>query len=268
MNKFFLVKNEYNKNKSEKSKLFYSYIESNFNLVEDPKSADYILILGGDGSMLSAIQQYKDLNIPFLGISTGTIGYYLHSVEDIEGLKVFKNTEMECIDFPLLDFEVKNENNETIKQSCFADVWIERNKPQCLKYNINIFRNNQNIYSNDEIIIGDGILFSTPIGSTGYAKNIDDHILPIDLEIYQVVPISSSINKNHFKSFPLCLKESTIEVTLENSDFRESRLIYDGILSEIKNPSYLKISYSNKKVRIAFLSKNDFRKKNLSWIIN
>lgn len=268
MNKFYLIENDFNRNRSVKAQSFHRYVELNFNLVNSVNEADYILVLGGDGSMLSAIQKYKNLNIPFVGISTGTIGYYLHNFEYIEDIKNLIDSSLEIITFPLLKFEARNIDGNVLEDTCFADVWIERNKPQCLKYNISVFHKNKEIYKNKEIIIGDGILFSTPIGSTGYAKNIDDHILPIDLPIFQVVPIASSINKHHFKSFPLCLNNSTVNIEVENSDFRESRLIYDGILSDLKNLSDLKIMKSTDTVKIAFLSSNDFRTKNLSWIIN
>lgn len=265
MNKFYLVKNEFNKNKS---KNYYDFVEKNFLLTENIEECDYILVLGGDGSILNSIQSYKSYNKPFLGISTGTIGYYLHNLKSINELNQFVDAKLEIMKFPLLSFESKNDKSESISGNCFADVWIERNKPQCLKYNINIFHDKKQVYFNDQVIIGDGILFSTPIGTTGYSKNIDDHILPMDLNVFQVVPISSSVNKRHFKAFPLSLDNYHVEIDLLSSDFRESRLIFDGVESTISNPNHLKVYFENKYIELAFLSVNSFRSKGFSWIID
>ena len=82
-NLFYLVENEYNEKKSPE---FFKNVEENLTFTKKIREADFILTIGGDGTLLDAIQSYKHLNIPFVGIHTGSVGYYMHNLlspEDI-----------------------------------------------------------------------------------------------------------------------------------------------------------------------------------------
>ena len=274
MNKFFLIQNQYNK---ERTPEYYSYVENNITLVENIKDCDYILVLGGDGSLLDAIQNYKKHNKPFIGIHTGSIGYYMHNFQDIEEIKQLNNKKLEVAKFPMLSFFAKNEQGHIFKGEAFADVWVERLVPQSLKYNICI--NNKTDKStycniNKNTIIGDGILFSTPAGSTGYTKNLGGNIIPFDVPVFQVVPMASAIDKKNMASFPLGLDNNSVNINFKHIDFRKGTLIYDGITAISKEdnkpfiPKDLKIEQSKNKISIAFLSIAEFRNKALQWILD
>jgi len=269
MNLFYLVENDYNRNKEPK---FFNYVENNLNFTKDIKKADYILVLGGDGSLLDAIQSYKDLNIPFVGIHTGSIGYYMHNINLEKELHLF-NKKLEILEFPMLHFRAEDSSGNIFEGDSFADVWIERAKPQSLKYHICVDSNETSKYCNidSDLIIGDGILFSTPAGSTGYTKNLRGTIVPINTPIFQVVPMSSAIEKHTLKSFPLSLDNNSVEVFFESIDFRKGDLMYDGVEAKINDknfvPKYLKVNKSDKNIKLAFLSINEFINKSYKWIL-
>ena len=268
MHKYYLIENEFNRNKSPD---FFKSVEDNLFLTNNVSEADFILVLGGDGSLLDAIQSYKDLNIPFVGIHTGSIGYYMHNIKDLDDIKLFNNN-LEILEFPMLKFKAEDGDSNIFKGASFADIWVERAKPQSLKYHMCV-NNNKNQYCtkiDSDMIIGDGILFSTPAGSTGYTKNLRGNIIPINTPIFQVVPMSSAIEKHTLKSFPLSFQDS-VDVFFEHTDFREGHLMYDGVEAKLNNinftPKYLNIKKSNKTIKIGFLSVNEFINKSYKWIL-
>jgi NAD kinase len=274
MNKFFLIQNQYNK---ERTPEYYSYVENNISLTDSIPDCDYILVLGGDGSLLDAIQNYKKYNKPFIGIHTGSIGYYMHNFNDINDIKQLNKAKLEIAQFPMLSFKAKNDKGDFFEGEAFADVWVERMKPQSLKYNICI--NNKNDESrycnvNKNTIIGDGILFSTPAGSTGYTKNLGGNIIPFDVPVFQVVPMASAIDKKNIASFPLGLANNSVDISFKHVDFRKGTLIYDGISAINKKdnqpfvPEELNVSESECKISIAFISIANFRNKAIEWILD
>lgn len=56
-----------------KGKLMRKLIEADIDIVED--HPDLVVVIGGDGTMLSAIRKMRKLRIPFVGINTGTLGF-------------------------------------------------------------------------------------------------------------------------------------------------------------------------------------------------
>jgi len=273
-NKFYLVHNQYNK---EKSPEHYAYAENNLSLVDIVEDCDYILIIGGDGSLLDTIQKYKKYKKPFLGIHTGTIGYYMHNFSKIEDISTLNTLKFEIAEFPMLSFIAKNEQGDFFQGEAFADVWVERTVPQSLKYNICINDiNDQRSYCNinKNTIIGDGILFSTPAGSTGYTKNLGGNIIPFDVPVFQVVPMASAIDKKNIPSFPLGLENNSAEVSFQHVDFRKNTLIYDGISainpkdSKAFIPKELIVKKSDNVIKIAFISISDFKHKAIEWILD
>jgi NAD kinase len=273
MNKFYLIKNQYNK---EQTPEYFAFVENNFSLVEDINDSDFILVLGGDGSLLDAIQNYKKFKKPFIGIHTGSIGYYMHNFENISDILKINTAKLEIANFPMLTFNAVNDKGDIFHGEAFADVWVERSKPQSLKYNICInHKQEKSTYCNmnKNTIIGDGILFSTPAGSTGYTKNIGGHIIPFDVPIFQVVPMSCAVEKKSMNSFPLSLEDNKVDISFKHIDFRKGRLIYDGFQAHSKDgnefiPKSIRIENSQNVIQIGFLSISNFRNKALQWILD
>lgn len=268
-NSFFLVKNGYNKKRSPE---IYNIVEENLNLTDNVDNADYILVLGGDGSLLDSIQKYKYLDKPILGIHTGSVGYYMHNLKKEEILKL-KDSKLDIVNFPMLNFIAEDIHGNIFEGDAFSDVWVERGQQQSLKYTLCVLSDKYSKYCNlnKDLIIGDGILFSTPAGSTGYTKNLGGKIIPFEVPIFQVVPMASAINKKHLQSFALCMNSNKVEVNLEDSDFRKGNLIYDGLKAKNNHsdfiPEKITVKKSNIEVKLAFLNIEDFRQKTFSWML-
>ena len=144
--------------------------------------ADIIVILGGDGFMLRCLHDYYHLKKPFYGLNFGRIGFLLNDYHLNllhERLAVALTTTL----YPLKMSVMCREGNHT----AFAinEVSLIRQTRQTAKLQVAI---------NDQVripeLMADGILLSTPAGSTAYNLSIQGPILPIDSALLALTPIS------------------------------------------------------------------------------
>lgn len=131
-----------------------------FEIVEE--DPDVILSYGGDGTLLAAERQYP--NIPKLPIRDSKVCKKCAEHETDHLLKLLINHQIESTTQPKL--ETNFDGNTLI---ALNDIVI-RNRSAYHAIRFNILKNNQKI--NDNLIIGDGIVASTPFGSTGYYQSI------------------------------------------------------------------------------------------------
>ncbi len=155
-------------------------------------SADYasqvecLLVLGGDGTLIHAARKYARFDMPLLGINLGTVGY-LTSVE--------RENVYECLDALMADqYTVKSrmmlegqviDNGEIVKVSeAVNDIIVNRSGFSRLV--------ELKLYINDDLVdiyIADGLIVSTPTGSTGYNLSAGGPIIYPETELMTITPI-------------------------------------------------------------------------------
>ena len=137
-----------------------------------PKKSDVIVVAGGDGFMLKTMKKYYKLNKPFYGINCGLVGFLMnrYSTKTIEKIKKSKIVTIN----PL---EIKITNINGIRQNLLAinDLSILRQSKQTAFLNLKV---NKKILLKK--LIGDGVLISTPAGSTAYNLSINGPILSLN----------------------------------------------------------------------------------------
>lgn len=248
-------------------------------ITDNVSEADYILAIGGDGCLLNSISNYKHLDIPFLGIHGGTLGYYMQNIFDEKGmvsehiLNKIKYEHFHIKSMPLIKVDAIDESGETYSNTAFGDVWVERKEAQSLKYNICVETDSVPLFcSKNKFISGDGILFSTAAGSTGYARNIVGIVMPIGTTDMLVAPIHSTVDKRKLNGFTLN-NQSTIKIDVYDTDFRIPRLNIDG--QGVKRmdgsdfvPKTIDISGSSKTVKLAFIEENYLEYKSFDYLLN
>lgn len=278
-NIFYLDQNKNDKFEKNRNKEKIKVLKENLKMTENVEEADYILSVGGDGSLLRSISLYKHLNKPFFGINGGTLGYYMQHLfdennkipdivlEDIRFKKHF-NTYM-----PLLSVKAIDDKGVIYTNTAFGDVWVERAVSQSLKYNISVVTDTVPLFcSKDKAISGDGILFSTAAGSTGYARSILGVIMPIGSKNMLVAPMNSSVDKRLLNGFTLNSR-SKIKIDICDYNFRIPKLSVDGQTvknedgSDFKSVS-LEVSSSDEKVVMAFIEQNYIEYKSFDYLIN
>jgi len=165
-----------------------SAIESQYDVVvlDDAKGAEYvdiIIALGGDGFMLHILHDYIDFNIPIYGMNCGTVGFLMNNFSTENLLERLENAKMTKI-HPLLA-TAKNTKGQTKEELAFNEVSLLRKTGQAAKISIHV-----DDHCQLEEMISDGILVSTPAGSSAYNFSVGGPIIPIKSNILAITPIS------------------------------------------------------------------------------
>ena len=147
------------------------------------KKSTIIIVLGGDGFMLQTLKKLYKFKKPFYGINSGNYGFLMNKFSNINFLKNLKT--LNNIKIHPLQMIVKNKNNLIKKSIAINEISILRQSKQASS--ISISSNQKNIIKN---LISDGVLISTPAGSTAYNLSAHGPILNLDSNKLTVTPIS------------------------------------------------------------------------------
>lgn len=158
-------------------------LKSKYNLVE-PEDADAIIVLGGDGTMLSALHQFAKLKKPLYGMNRGTLGF-LHNHYDVASLKT-RIKKAKKVRIRPLQMTATNRAGETFKEYAFNDVSLIRQTHRAAHIKVTI-----NETTGIEEIVCDGLVLSTAMGSTAYNSSAGGPILPLDANVLSLTPISA-----------------------------------------------------------------------------
>ncbi|MGT2932637.1 NAD kinase [Streptococcus catagoni] len=156
------------------------------------KNPDVVITIGGDGMLLSAFHMYeKELDrVRFVGIHTGHLGFYT-DYRDFEIDKLIdnlRNDQGESESYPILKVIITQDDGRVIQARALNEATVKRiEKTMVADVTINGVK--------FETFRGDGILVSTPTGSTAYNKSLGGAILHPTIEALQLTEISSLNNR-------------------------------------------------------------------------
>lgn len=144
---------------------------------------DVIIVVGGDGTMLHTIHKYMSLNIPFYGINAGHIGFLMNK-PTANALRSSLD-DSKIVTIHPLEMQVHTVNNAQIVALAVNEVSLLRQTHQSAKLKIMI-----NGQTQMPELVSDGVLVSTPAGSTAYNLSAGGPILPIGSNLLALTPIS------------------------------------------------------------------------------
>lgn len=202
------------------------------------KKYDLLISLGGDGTLLNVAKKYLDT--PIMGINTGNLGYLTVSNKDNlhDLLKKIKLNEIEIEERILIEGNLGSENIVALN-----DIVISRgNYAKMIDTKLYIDGKYVDNYR------GDGLIISTPTGSTAYSLSAGGPIVEPDLDVILITPICS----HSIKQRPIVVSvDRNIEIKSEN----EFLVVADG--EEGLKSKDISITKYNKKVKLVKL-KNSF----------
>lgn len=217
--------------------------------------AELIVVIGGDGWFIKTIHDFKYPKIPIVGINTGHLGF----LQDIHpsDIDIFINNYLDgnYSIMPISPIKATITMNKTQRQ-IFAinEVVIRGTKSRMIHLNLRI--NDSDI----ECFSGDGIIVSTPTGSTAYNYSAGGSIIDPSLVTLQITPLSPT-NTNAYRSFTSSIitsPESIIEINPEYRFENSLLIINDGIENKYNQISKVTISTCPKKINILRLENYDF----------
>ncbi len=236
--------------KNKNSLKIKSYIEKKIKLVPILK-AKAIIVIGGDGFMLHSLKKLHKFNKPFYGINSGNYGFLMNKFSNKNLIKNLLNLKVILI-HPL-EMTVRTKSNQLKKSIAINEVSVLRQSKQTAS--LKISNGKKNIIKN---LISDGVLVSTPAGSTAYNLSVHGPILNLNSKKITITPISP-FRPRRWKGLILSEK-SKIEIKNLNVIKRPISAVADNI--EVRNAKKIIIKI-NKKINFNLLydKKNSLHKK-------
>jgi len=240
------------------SKKIKNFLDKHLKTYSISKSS-LIIVIGGDGFMLSTLKKYNKFKKPFYGINSGNYGFLMNkfSIKNtIKNLSKARNVSISP-----LEMIVKNKSNLIKKSIAINEVSILRQSRQAAS--LSIQNGSKKIIKR---LVSDGVLVSTPAGSTAYNLSVHGPILSLDSKKISICPISpfrprrwkgkivSDKSKITIKN--LNPKKRPISAVADNFEVRNSKSIIIKTNSKIKfNLLYDKNKSLQKKIKIEQIRK-------------
>ncbi|MDD2446771.1 MAG: NAD(+)/NADH kinase [Tissierellia bacterium] len=217
--------------------------------------AELNICIGGDGSFLRAIHRNKFPTIPFVGINTGHLGFFqeIAPANIEEFVKKYVNNEYSVEEILLLN-TVVHTKNKYFTLTSINEIVIKGTKSKVVHLSMYIDGNHL------QKISGDGVIVSTPAGSTAYNFSSGGSIVYPSINCLQVSPLSP-ISSKAFRSLPTSIivpGDLNISIKPEFRYKNSILVVNDGM--EYKYDDIVDISFtmSNKKIYRLKFSKDSY----------
>lgn len=225
-------------------------------------SFDMFISVGGDGTILKAVNYIRDLDIPIIGINTGRLGFLAtvnkeeirhtvtrllkkdYNISERTLLCIFTNPEVKELcsnNFALNEIAVSRRNTTSM---ITIDTWL-----------------------NGEYLTAywaDGLILSTPTGSTGYSLSCGGPVITPATKALVITPIAP----HNLNARPLVIKDNT-EITLQVSGREDEFMVsMDSRIASLKNNTKVTIKKAPFKLKMVELTEDTFLKtlrKKLLW---
>jgi len=168
--------------KNLKSQKIKNLLIKELNKVEPPKF-NIIIVIGGDGFMLQTLKKNKKSKKFFYGINSGNYGFLMNK---FSSKTIIKNLyKSNVISISPLEMTVKNNKNQIRKHLAINEVSILRQSRQAAS--LSIYHGSKQVIKR---LVSDGVLVSTPAGSTAYNLSVHGPILSLNSKKLSISPIS------------------------------------------------------------------------------
>ena len=200
------------------------------------KKSNIIIVLGGDGFMLQTLKRLYKFKKPFYGINSGNYGFLMNKFSNQNFIKNLKTSHI--IKIHPLQMIVITKNGQSKQSIAINEVSILRQGKQASS--ISITSNKKNIIKN---LVSDGVLVSTPAGSTAYNLSVHGPILNLDSNKLTVTPISP-FRPRRWRGTIISDKS---KITIKNLDINKRPISAVADNFEVRNVKKVIIK-SNKKI--------------------
>jgi len=214
----------------EKKIKIYTLIKSNL-----------VIVIGGDGFMLQTLKKFHKLKKSFYGINSGNYGFLMNKLSLKNTIKNLSKAKM--ISISPLEMTVKNKSGFVKKSIAINEISILRQSRQAASLSIN--NGSKKIIKK---LVSDGVLVSTPAGSTAYNLSVHGPILNLNSKKLSISPISP-FRPRRWKG-KIVSDRSKISIQNLNPKKRPISAVADNV--EVRNAKLISIK-TNKKIKLNLL---------------
>ena len=245
-----MIKTSLISDKNEESLKIKFILEKKIKFLPIIKS-NFIVVIGGDGFMLQTLKKFYKFKKPFYGINSGDYGFLMNKFSEKNTVKNLNKAKI--ISIHPLEMLVKNKFGKIKKSIAINEISILRQSKQAASISINT--------GSKQIIkklISDGVLISTPAGSTAYNLSVHGPILNLDSKKISISPISP-FRPRRWKG-KIISERSNITIKNLNPKKRPISAVADNV--EVRNAKDIKVKI-NKKISFNLLydKNNSLQKK-------
>ncbi len=223
------------------------------NMHELLKSADVLTVLGGDGTLLGAARTAAMYSVPILGINLGNLGFMADvELSDIDtALHCFMQGEYKTESRFMIDASIVKSTGEEVRLSALNDIVVTRASYQrMVAFDLRVNGDDLAHYQ------GDGIVVSTPTGSTAYSMSAGGPIVDPSLDVCVITPVCP----HTMASKPVIVPGSAeIEIKFKSTFDDMAMLTADGQAGiTLSEGDIIRINGSDYNTQLIKLSKHSF----------
>ena len=259
--KVFIFRNNKDQSISAYDKLAALLEKKNYQILREYSTdADLLVCIGGDGTFLSFVHKCRFPSAPIIGINTGHLGFFQEvfpdeietMFEDIDSGK-YKIQEIKPV-----QAKIVTSRNEFYRVG-LNEILVRGHFSHISQFEVSIHDTKVQDFS------GDGILISTPVGSTAYNYSLDGSLVAPNLDVLQLTPVAP-MNTNAYRCFHssiLLPASETIKISGSGRSTGGSIILsFDGRTHEFSNVQYVEITQAeNKEIHLIRQHNYDYWKK-------
>jgi len=235
---------------NKKSLKIKKFLLKNFKKKKSLKSK-LVIVIGGDGFMLKTLKRNEHSSKLFYGINSGSYGFLMNKFSPKNTIKNLSKAKM--ITISPLEMKVKNKYGLIKKSIAINEVSILRQSRQAASL---LIKNGKKIVIKK--LISDGVLISTPAGSTAYNLSVYGPILSLNSKKISISPISA-FRPRRWKG-KIVSDRSTIEIKNLNPNKRPISAVADNL--EFRNAKTITVKTNSKiKFNLLYDSNRSLQKK-------
>ena len=247
---------EYIKSKGGAAFLRKDFTEDTQSYSNIPGEVECVIVLGGDGTMLHASRLIAPHDLPVVGVNLGTLGF-LTEIEMShlsEGIDDLLNDRFHIEERMMLEGCIFHRDISYYRLSALNDIVITRSGfSRIISFKIIVNGELLDVYA------ADGVIISTPTGSTGYNLSAGGPIVNPEANVILITPVCP----HSLQAKSIVLGEwDTIEIHIQKvrkTQLEEALVTFDGQVAERLNPGdIIKIHKSRKVAKVVKVQENSF----------
>ena len=216
------------------------------------KSFDFVICIGGDGTILRAASYVNNLSIPIIGVNTGRLGFLakIQATKIDAAINAIINKKYVISERALVTISTRTKNGKTKKLGyALNEISITRkNTTSLITIETKLNDNYLNTYW------ADGLIIATPTGSTGYSLSCGGPIIMPDSKNLVITPIAP----HNLNVRPLVVPNNTkisIKISGRENEFFVS---LDSKITTLSNENIISITKASHTIKMIELEKEDF----------
>ena len=229
----------------------------NWNIIDEySEDADLLACIGGDGTFLSFVHKFKFPTTPIIGINTGHLGFFqeAYPANLDKAISALEENDYLIQNIKPVEATIYT-NNGTFTRIGINEVLIRGLYSHVSQFSVSIDDTKVQDFS------GDGVLISTPVGSTAYNYSLGGALVSPDLNVLQLTPVAP-MNTNAYRCFHssiLLPANDTIRIAGIGRTANGTVMVsFDGRTHDFNNVKYVDIKQSKQEIHLIRFNNYDY----------